>query len=99
MEIPDFNELQRELGPKGMQIVGISLDKHGAKVVAPFAQQQRINYTMLLDGQSISSLYGGVAAIPTTFVLDKQGRVAAMQRGLAPKQYWHDVLTALLAEK
>lgn len=99
MEIPDFIELQRDLGPKGMEIVGVSLDKHGAKVVAPFAQQQQINYTMLIDGQTISGLYGGVAAIPTTFVLDRQGRVAVMKRGLAPKAFWREVLTSLLAEK
>lgn len=97
-EIPDFIELQRELGPKGFEVVGISLDDKGAVVVQPFAQQQRINYTMLVGGHPVAQQFGGIRAIPTSFLVDKHGRAVVMKQGLAPKQYWKELASALLAE-
>jgi cytochrome c biogenesis protein CcmG/thiol:disulfide interchange protein DsbE len=97
-EIPDFIELQRELGPRGLQIVGVSLDDKGAAVVRPFAAQQRINYVMLVNGHSAAGAYGGVSGIPTTFLVDRDGRIVTSRVGLASKQFWKDRVTALLGE-
>ena len=97
-EIPDFIELQNQFGSKGLQIIGISLDDEGAAKVAPFASQNRINYTMLVHGNGAATAYGGIEGIPTTFVLDRQGRVVERRAGVAPREHWQQVIALLLKE-
>jgi cytochrome c biogenesis protein CcmG/thiol:disulfide interchange protein DsbE len=97
-EIPDFIELQRELGPKGLAILGISFDQGGPGTVRAFAQQQRINYQMLMGAPEVARAYGGVQNIPTTFLLDKEGRIVASRTGVAAKQYWRQAILELLNE-
>lgn len=97
-EIPDFIELQGRLGPKGLQIIGISLDDEGAAKVAPFASQNRINYLMLVNGNAAANAYGGIEGIPTTFLLDRQGRIVERRSGVASSQHWQQMITSLLKE-
>jgi peroxiredoxin len=97
-EIPDFVALQRAYGSKGLQIVGISLDEEGAAKVAPFAAQNRINYAMLVDGNAAAQAYGGIEGIPTTFLIDKQGRVVEQKVGVADPKHWEQAIEALLGE-
>lgn len=98
MEIPHFVELERDYRSKGLAVVGISLDQGGAQVVRPFAEQNGINYTMLVNGQPLAGLYGGITGIPTTFVLDKQGRVAKAFEGYRDKSEFEKLVQDLLAE-
>lgn len=97
-EIPDLIELQSQWGPKGLQIIGISLDDEGAAKVAPFASQNRINYTMLVNGNGAANAYGGIEGIPTTFLLDRQGRVVERRAGVAPREHWQQMIASLLKE-
>jgi peroxiredoxin len=97
-EIPDFIELQRTYGSQGLEIVGISLDQGGAGIVRPFAQQNRVNYTLLVDGAGVASSFGGIAGIPTTFVLDKQGRIVKKFTGLTSRGAFEELVQRLLAE-
>jgi peroxiredoxin len=98
MEIPHFIALHREYQPKGLEIVGVSLDQGGAQVVRPFAQQNGINYTMLVDGMPITGMYGGIQSIPTTFVIDKQGRVVKSFVGYNDKSTFETLVQGLLSE-
>lgn len=75
-EIPDFISLQKQYGPKGLQVVGVALDQEGADAVKPFVKEHGINYPIGLDPEStVPPSYGGVRGIPTTFVIDKQGHI------------------------
>jgi thiol-disulfide isomerase/thioredoxin len=98
MEIPDFVALQRDLGPQGFQVIGISLDDEGAAKVGPFAQQNRINYTMLVNGNQTANAWGPIDGIPTTFLLDRQGRVVERRVGVASSEHWRQVIVSLLKE-
>lgn len=75
-EIPDFIRVQQALRPQGFEIIGISLDDGGAKDVAPFAAQFGINYTVALGNEQVTASYGGIRGIPTSFLIDREGRVA-----------------------
>jgi len=97
-EIPDFVDLQKQYGAQGLQIVGVSMDQEGASVVRPFVQQNHINYTMLVDGQKIAGLYGGIQGIPTTFILDRQGRIAKKAVGFTSRSVFEKLVTGLLKE-
>jgi peroxiredoxin len=74
-EIPHFVSLQSKYRGQGLQIVGVSLDAGGAKDVKPFADEHDVNYTMLIGNEDIARTYGNIYAIPTTFVLDRSGKI------------------------
>ena len=73
-EIPDLVALQKENADK-LVIIGISLDQEGPQVVQDFAQKNGITYPMIMATEKVVGDYGGISAIPTSFVLDKSGNV------------------------
>ena len=74
-EIPEFNKLASELGPKGVEMVGISMDEDGAELVKRFLKQNPMKYTVGLGTGSPNSL-------PITAVLDKAGNQVQRIEGL-----------------
>lgn len=74
MEIPGFVELQKELGPQGLQIIGISMDD-GPQPVREFYQQFNMNYPVAMGNEKLGELYGGIIGLPTTFVIGRDGRI------------------------
>ena len=98
-EIPHFKELYTQYHSKGLEVIGVALDEGGEKDVAPFAQQNQINYPLSATGsQELAQAYGGIRGIPTTFLIDKQGRIAQKYIGYQDKEVFEKEIQALLAE-
>ena len=95
-EIPGFVELQEKYGDKGLVIVGVSLDEQGPAVVKPFMQQFRVNYPIVMGDEKIAQDFGGVTAIPTTFIIDKTGNIVKKHVGFTPKENFEKEITPLL---
>ena len=75
-EMPDLAELQKELGAEGLQIIGVAMDQKGKKAVAPYVAREPINYPIVIDADgTLAEQYGGVAALPTTLVIGRTGKV------------------------
>jgi len=74
-EIPWFVELQKRYGSEGLQIVGVSMDDGDRKDVEKFAVENSINYPVLLGQEKVAAQYGGIAYLPTTFYIDRNGVV------------------------
>ena len=96
-EIPHFVALYAAYREKGLEIVGVSLDD-GPEVVRSFVKQKGIPYPVGLGSQSLAQLYGGIRGIPTTFLIDKQGRIAKMYVGYQDKSVFESQIKTLLAE-
>jgi peroxiredoxin len=96
-EIPDFVKLQEKYRAQGLAIVGLSLDDDGEKAVRPFAEKHGVNYTMLLANTELADRYGGVLGIPTTFVLDRQGRIVKKFIGMMEPRTFEEAIQPLLA--
>ena len=75
-EIPWFSELQKAYRPKGLAVVGVSLDDGGWKVLRPFLAEAHVPYRMVLGDDATARRYG-IRNLPDTFLIDRQGRVAA----------------------
>jgi len=75
-EIPWFTEFQRKYARQGLAVVGVSMDEDGWKAVKPFLAEHDIPYRMLLGDESAAQSYG-IQGMPDTFLIDRQGRVAA----------------------
>ena len=93
-EIPDFIDLQKEYGSKGVQIVGIGLDDPGK--LRAFARQNGMNYPVLLGTQDLALEYGGIQGIPTTFIIDRSGKIVSKFEGYRPRQVFEDEIKKLL---
>lgn len=96
-EIPHFIKLQDKYRDQGLAIVGVSLDAGGAKEVAPFAEEYKINYAMLIANDDLAKAFGGIVSIPTTFVIDRQGKIVKRFIGYTPPEVFEATIAPLLA--
>jgi cytochrome c biogenesis protein CcmG/thiol:disulfide interchange protein DsbE len=76
LEIPWFIEFEQQYKAKGFAVLGVSMDDDGWKVVKPYISEHKLNYRVLLGNDTVSQLYGGLDALPTTYIIDKAGKVA-----------------------
>jgi peroxiredoxin len=96
-EVPHFVQLQSKYRDQGLSIVGLSLDAGGVKDVAPFADEHDVNYTMLIGADDVAKAFGGINSIPTTFVLDRQGKIVKRFVGYTPPEVIEATIAPLLA--
>jgi cytochrome c biogenesis protein CcmG/thiol:disulfide interchange protein DsbE len=97
VEIPELIEFQSKYKSGGLEVVGVSTDTDGWKVVKPFVAEKKINYTILLGDDDICKLYG-VDAMPETLLIDREGRIAASHEGVLEKGAGESEIKALLQE-
>jgi len=95
-EIPDFVSLQKQYGPKGLQIVGLSVDKGGTDGVVKFIKDNHINYPVLMSDDATMTAYGGIRAIPTTFLIDRKGNMVHKFIGGTEKAVFEKEIKAVL---
>jgi thiol-disulfide isomerase/thioredoxin len=73
-EIPDFVRFQDKYRDQGFQVIGVSADKSTEKV-RDFYQRLVMNYPVAMCDKFTRDLYGGLSALPTTFLIGRDGRV------------------------
>ena len=95
-EIPHLNELYSELKGKGLEIVGISMDTDGTDGVKDFAREFRIQYPIVMGDEKVAESFGGLIGLPTTFVIDRQGKVAKKYIGLPPAEDMRRIVKELV---
>lgn len=94
--IPDLIDIKKRYGSKGVEIVGISVDTDTKDEVIPFMKEKGINYPVVYGNQTVYMQYGGIRAIPTTFVIDKEGKIVASYEGLVPKITYENHIKRIL---
>jgi thiol-disulfide isomerase/thioredoxin len=103
MEIPSFVKLQEKYKAQGLEIVGVSLDPitrgGNAELVGKFMQEYNINYTIwLVNNATALAKYpaGGQGSIPTTYVIDRSGRIVKQYVGVQPEAVFENDIKSLL---
>ena len=95
MEIPHFIDLYNEYKDEGLEVIGVALDRNVERV-GPFAEEIGINYTVLLGNRDVTDLYGGIMSIPTTFILDRDGKIRKKYIGYRDKEVFEKDIKELL---
>ncbi|MFY9559725.1 MAG: TlpA disulfide reductase family protein [Terriglobales bacterium] len=98
IEMPWFVELQKEYGPQGLQIVGVAMDDASNEDIAKFARQMGVNYPILLGKEAVGQSYGGVNVLPTTFFIDRDGKLVAREFGLQSRSVFVDHIKEALSQ-
>jgi thiol-disulfide isomerase/thioredoxin len=94
-EIPDLIRLQKKYAGQ-LVIVGLSTDIDPPKKVKEFAKEMNINYPVAMAPPDIESKFGGVFGLPTSFILDTQGRIVQKHIGLRDPTLYELEIRALL---
>ncbi len=74
-EIPDLVALQKQYAAQGVVVLGVSMDEGGPAKVASFAKKYGINYPVVMGDAKASADYGGIQVLPTTFIIDRAGKI------------------------
>lgn len=96
IEIPWFIQFERKYKDRGLEVLGVASGDEGWDVVKPFTEQMKINYRVLLGNDTTADLYGGIEALPTTFLIDRTGKIAAVHVGLAGKEEFENEIESIL---
>ena len=82
LEMPRFVAWQTQYGPRGLQIIGISMDDDPA-LARKMYKKMKLNYPVAMGDEKLGQLYGGVLGLPLTYLIDSQGNIQAQFRGEA----------------
>jgi peroxiredoxin len=96
VEIPWFMQFERTHKDKGFAVIGVAMDDEGWEVVKPFLAELGVNYRVVIGNDATAAAYGGVDALPTTFLIDREGRIAARHVGLASRGDFENGIQELL---
>ena len=101
MEIPEFNEMHKSYHERGLEILGISVSDN-KKQLKNFAKSFAVNYPLLYGGaremNKIMKDYGGVYAVPSSFLVGKNGNIVWSYPGAILKNYNPQTFATLLYE-
>ncbi len=98
-EIPGYVVLQKKYAADGLVIVGVSKDDEGPNrqaLVRKFVADHGMNYTVVFSSDDIEAAYGPIDAIPTTFIIDREGRIRDKKVGAEPTADYEKLILAVL---
>src|SRR5271157_424125 len=85
IEMPWFVDFQNQYGSQGLQIVGVAMDDASKEDIGKFAKDLGVNYPILIGKESVGDQYGGVPALPETFLIGRDGKIIDKIIGLKGK--------------
>lgn len=94
--IPGLVELDKAYADAGLAIVGVSLDRQGPDVVRAFNKEFGVTYTSLMGDEAIISAFGGIEGIPTSFLIDREGRIVKKHVGYVSQRKLKSEIEPLL---
>ena len=99
IEMPWFVELQKQYGPEGLQIVGISADEDtSADELTKFTKELGVNYPILIGKEEVEQAYGGIQFLPVTVFVDRDGKIVDKVFGLKGRGEIEDNIKKSLAK-
>lgn len=94
--IPDLIDLKRQYGGQGLEVVGISLDDNAERILPRFVHDFGINYPVVIGNEEIAAAFGHILGLPTTFIVDREGKVRSHFMGYIDRQRMEAAVTGLL---
>ncbi|MDP1677516.1 MAG: TlpA disulfide reductase family protein [Bacteroidota bacterium] len=97
-ETPDLVALNEEYAPKGALIIGISADRDddALNLVSAFTKEKNVIYPIVIDNGDLEEAFGGLRGYPTTFYIDKNGKIVKKMIGAQSKETFAKEFDAIL---
>jgi cytochrome c biogenesis protein CcmG/thiol:disulfide interchange protein DsbE len=97
-EMPWYSQFEKTYGAQGFAVVGVSLDEDGWGIVKPFLAKTPIPYRIVLGTAATGKIYN-VDAMPVSYLIDRQGRIAVSYTGLVDRANIEQNIKLMLAGK
>jgi cytochrome c-type biogenesis protein len=98
-EIPEFNALQRDLEPKGLSVVGVSVSPvDTSDSIRSFQKDIKQDYTVLRGAEEIGSRFGNGPGLPVTYIIDREGRIRQKFVGPQTRENFEAAIKPVLEE-
>jgi len=97
-EIPDLITLNKEMTDKNVKILGVSTDR-GTNVledVRQFISEKGINYQNLISNEDLEEAFGNIRVIPTSFIVDSEGKIVQTIVGMRSKEQFAEAINAAM---
>jgi len=94
-EMPDLNKINNELKGQGLQTLGIALSSDPTQIRF-LVKQLGLEYPVLTGTDKVSQAYGDVVVVPTTFIIDRQGKIVHALLGTRTKEKFVELIKPLL---
>lgn len=98
LEMPVFSKWEKQYGPQGLLVIGISMDDD-AEPVRKLLQRLKVDYPVAMGDAAVGKKYGGVLGLPETFLIDRSGVVRAQFQGEADLNKIEASLKNLLSKR
>lgn len=95
-EIPGYIDLQKKYRKEGLVIIGVSLDRKSPQQVKEFVEAQGMNYPVVMGDNETVQAFGGFNAIPTTFLINREGRIVHQKTGAMDHAQYEAIVKKVL---
>ena len=96
-ELGTLDAMYKELKEKGFTLIGMTVDEGSVAEVAQAVSQFNLSYPVGWAGPDVQQAYGGIRAVPTKFLLDKNGAVQKRYVGVVPEEQIRADIATLMA--
>ena len=98
-EMPEFNQLEKDLSARGLAVIGASVSPLDTPdVISTFQKDVKQNYTIVRGPEEIGNQFGNGPGLPVTHILDRQGRIRQTFFGPQSRETFESVIKPLLDE-
>ena len=98
MEIPSLVDLYTRYSEKGLMVFGIALDSGEDEDIGKKAKEYGVTYPIINGDYSLRRDFGGIRAVPTTLVINQDGKIFKTYMGYREKEVIEEDLKALFEE-
>ena len=84
-QIPILNSIQKKHEADGVVVIGVAVDAEGLEVVKPYAEENGVEYTILIGDESLARKFGA-PGFPAMAIVDPDGRIDSMHVGLIEEE-------------
>jgi thiol-disulfide isomerase/thioredoxin len=95
-EIPQLKYFQKTYADRGFRVISINIDDPEGHTAPTMAQQFELNYPVLVDDGTAEEAFGGLRALPTSFLVGRDGRLKHRLEGLYPQEKLESMIKAEL---
>ncbi len=98
VEMPWYVEFESRYRNSGLAIIGVSMDDEGWAIVSSYLEGRPVTYPIVLGDHDVADRFG-LASLPVTLLIDRNGKVAAKHFGLVGKADIENEIRKLLKER
>lgn len=98
-EIPDLQAFHAAHATNGVVVIGASVDTAGPETVRSFVARNHVGYPVVMAHPEVLAAFGAEGPIPSTFIIDREGRFAARYVGALPRAELEKVVRPLLTRQ